>query len=694
MSATITNNKEFSEKQLKEAQSAKFTIVDQTTLCVECLDHRAALKCLQCDDQYCDLCFAQLHRFGFRALHNFEMLPGLDINSAHLNDFALPNQTNDTTIATSKMTTTTTTTTTNKPLVSSQGLSVEQLANITSVNEIPDNLGAAMIIYPAMDYRLRYIPLRLNDYERKLLHILESALNISEYTDKTDVLQLRNRDSVIIEQISNIYHIISALYLSGEYKKGVRKFLTDGKNTYHHNRKFFQHVFEIGRRHKIRNPDKLRSGYGKLMAICGDSKMVRSTFGFELAVPIRSVTDRCKQWGIVDMLTDDLLPLATCQIDVQSCTDKNLLHQALELRNYTAKTLCTRYSAIATQYLNDNNIESPWEDDEITKTKKISPDDINLLIASISDAHNYLYQCFTPLDRMSKRLERHFAPGKQVLPIDIRNGVEGSRLSHSTDEQYMYIKQTFFLWRTIMLRMYPLWYSADSDQLCGYTTFQNGVEMSNPISYQLRFTEQGITRMQSCPSVGRIMSDIMSSCFRHFNNNWVGSSAVHLGDTNVPNSLSFIDKYTQLERILAPLDRTLYQIETAWKSGMPAAPAGSSSTTMGMGGDDSDDDDEEEDVQLQQQGPQQQEKPEPHPLLSYFQQYYSVLGSSNPAPPHFRIMQDYFRHAFNGSGADNYNSAGSCIDGRLTSSWEWCNVIGKKEYHQAFLITGFIGWDG
>lgn len=30
---------------------------------------------------------------------------------------------------------------------------------------------------------------------------------------------------------------------------------------------------------------------------------------------------------------------------------------------------------------------------------------------------------------------------------------------------------------------------------------------------------------------------------------------------------------------------------------------------------------------------------------------------------------DFFRSAFDGSGADNFFDAGSCIDGRLTSAW-------------------------
>lgn len=31
----------------------------------------------------------------------------------------------------------------------------------------------------------------------------------------------------------------------------------------------------------------------------------------------------------------------------------------------------------------------------------------------------------------------------------------------------------------------------------------------------------------------------------------------------------------------------------------------------------------------------------------------------------------YFR--FDGSGGDNNYDAGSCVDGRLTSAWNWCS---------------------
>jgi hypothetical protein len=100
------------------------------------------------------------------------------------------------------------------------------------------------------------------------------------------------------------------------------------------------------------------------------------------------------------------------------------------------------------------------------------------------------------------------------------------------------------------------------------------------------------------------------------------------------------DKYSQIYRILLPICNTLSQLPTLYKS--PA-------------------------------------------LRAYIDAEYGSLDAL-----YLEVLGDFFRHAFDGSGADNFYDAGSCIDGRLTSAWNWCSSLEKKRYFHVFLLTGTL----
>jgi hypothetical protein len=117
------------------------------------------------------------------------------------------------------------------------------------------------------------------------------------------------------------------------------------------------------------------------------------------------------------------------------------------------------------------------------------------------------------------------------------------------------------------------------------------------------------------------------------------------GDHNVPNSLAFIDKYTQVPRILAPIVTCLENLANLV----------------------------EKDASIQ----------------DMIDEGFGGLERLRT-----EILYDFFRSAFDGSGADNFYDAGSCIDGRMTSAWNWCSQLPNKPFYPIFKLTGFVGFDG
>jgi len=187
------------------------------------------------------------------------------------------------------------------------------------------------------------------------------------------------------------------------------------------------------------------------------------------------------------------------------------------------------------------------------------------------------------------------------------------------------------LWKEIIENMFMLWALAEDDLL------------SEAHPYKLVNTGQGLQRVQECPQVSRVMHAILETTQQEMGG-WVGSSTIHLGDHNVPNALMFIDKYTQVPRILVPIVTVIEGIDKMVDS------------------------------------------------KSSKKYIEAAFGSAEGAK--MAILTDFFRHGFDGSGADNFYDAGSCIDGRLTSAWNWCSQLEKKKYYPLFLLSGFMGFDG
>eukprot|EP01126_Amoeba_proteus_P012487 TRINITY_DN1514_c0_g1_i5.p1 TRINITY_DN1514_c0_g1~~TRINITY_DN1514_c0_g1_i5.p1 ORF type:complete len:366 (-),score=76.66 TRINITY_DN1514_c0_g1_i5:173-1270(-) len=360
------------------------------------------------------------------------------------------------------------------------------------------------------------------------------------------------------------------------------------------------------------NPDKMRTEYGKLIYLLQDSVSahIREQLGFDIKCGIKTVYQFLKERGALGILEDSNIQTATKEI-IGGDRSRYQVQEEIQRKEKIIKNMVKQYSS-----------------------HKITPDELKYCLYSITDNNNFLNTNSLPIEKMVSYLTTYFSADKieEAYDLSISSGEDGARLSHDHKTQFNYVHQSLMLWREIMDNMFMLWGLAEGDLL----------DVDNP--YELKNTGQGFQRVQVCPQVSRVMQAILAATKERMGG-WIGESTIHLGDHNVPNALVFIDKYTQVPRILVPIVTALERIDQMWKS--------QKSTT------------------------------------EYIK---AAFGSNEHAKK--AILVDFFRHAFDGSGADNFYDAGSCIDGRLTSAWNWCSQLEKKKYYPLFLLTGFMGFDG
>nr|CAG8467603.1 14730_t:CDS:10 [Entrophospora candida]CAG8469270.1 10638_t:CDS:10 [Entrophospora candida] len=551
-------------------------------LCIDCKDQEASVYCENCSEDFCEMCYAMLHRTGNRRNHKTKSLKHLNNNGPENN---LQQQSHQ-----------------------NANLSDDKDGGLKATSTIISSGGSTFGQW--LEERSKYIPIRLTLSERKFLRLLEAALNVSEYTDKIDIISYNSSKSRrILHQIKDLCAILSGLMVASDFKKGQELF---ANKSFEDNEEFFQKIFEIGRRHKVMNPEKMRDAYGKLMYLLMDSVIpeVQEMLSFSLISPIKTVFSFLKDRDALKVLHHDLVVDATKEIIPDGKT-RYTINSEIKKKERAIEFLSAKFS-----------------------NKNISSDEIKQCLYSIGDNHSYLRSNRDCCDRMLHYLTTYFHPEKIAtgFSLAIQSGRHGARLSHNHETQYCYAKQTLSLWSEIQYEMFKLWTLADRDLLSENNT------------YRLRDTGQGLNRLQSCPSVSRTMHSILHLA-QQKSGYWVGSSVIHLGDKNVPNALMFIDKYNQISRILTPILICLDSISTLVQKNTG--------------------------------------------IRAYIQNSFSDVENCKKT-----ILADFFRYAFDGSGADNFFDAGSCIDGRLTSAWNWCSQIEKKTYFPVFLLTGFVGFDG
>lgn len=525
----------------------------------------------------------------------------------------------------------------------------------------------------------QYIPLRLTAEERSLLQVLESTLRVSEYTDIVDVSSLRGTSKArkILDGILEICHIATGLATcssfeasssnnkssrsshksngGGKYKAGgaANKLFSVVSNatktsaaSLRKRQDFFQRLFEIGRRNKVLNPSKMRDTYGKLMHMLQDaqSPSVAKSLGFSLFTDLKMVHRFVEdELNCPEFLDDERLMGATAHISANDDSGqpkpRDIVQKELETKRTLHKQLLDDFA------INDEQRE-----------------DLCRVLDSISDAIAVMEQNVAPVARVHRLLVKNFnpqSPTAKKFSLELRgsslnsttakyntlsyggsfssfynsryNSREGGpTLSHSHSTQFTFVQQSLQLWIRVQRHMFQLWTCADHDLL------------STKCGYQLLNTGQGLHRVQHCPSVAQLMQHLLKETQRRSNSSWVGLSVIHLGDRDVPNALVFIDKYTQVPRILHPICQTVDGLEQLCSDANDG-------------------------------------------VTKYMEDEFGSIDDLR-----LSILADFFKHGFDGSGDDG----GSCIDGRLTSSWNWTSRVVKKSYYHIFMLSGFQGFDG
>jgi hypothetical protein len=242
--------------------------------------------------------------------------------------------------------------------------------------------------------RSKHVPLRLNLEQRKVLRLCEAALDVSEYTDKVDVLSWKSKTGRIHEQIRDICAVLSGLAVAADYEVG-QKMIKD--RTFEDNAEYFATVFEIGRRHKILNPERMRTDYGKLIHLLMDSQSpeVQRLLEFRLVKRVATVHDLLQRRNCLRLLEHQDAVIATTAI-----VDNKLLGKSKSDIQREIKAKDKAVKRLVQQFSNQGYGRS--------EADGLSDDEIEWCLYSMGDNSSFLVFNRDPVDKMIYLLKRYF----------------------------------------------------------------------------------------------------------------------------------------------------------------------------------------------------------------------------------------------------------------------------------------------
>ncbi|KDN36009.1 hypothetical protein RSAG8_11160, partial [Rhizoctonia solani AG-8 WAC10335] len=411
--------------------------------CIECEDQPANVYCKTCTDDFCDVCFEAQHRKGTRKLHESRPLESFQRTTAPA---MTPAQQDVEAEAEAE--------------AEAEGADDDETLEELDIDQ-PIAESSTAPLKSLLSKRAKHIPLRLTLLERKLLRLLESALHVSEYTDRVDILSYSStRTKRAAAQIRELCSILSGLCLAADYKAGQALF--EGQD-FAANEVWFADV----------------ETYGKLIYLLMDAQLpdVSDLLGFSPVVPLVTVYSTLETHEALAVLEDPRLELATREIisppgasgQVRAEVQRNIRakERAVEalVNEYAGAETSSRGLHSARQTIQKKDESNGLEKKAAKENDKqpISAELLRQCIYSISDNSAFLRVNRDPCEIMIGYLKKYFhltkctptktleEAGKVEQPsLAIRNGRNGARLSHDHSRQYAYVLQSLTLWREIL----------------------------------------------------------------------------------------------------------------------------------------------------------------------------------------------------------------------------------------------------